>query len=109
MFFGFFVDTAILIQNNSSNRTLQTLVKKSEVLPLSRGVPQGSIVGPLLFRLRINDFHQLMPNCHLYHYADDTRLYFSFKFQGGNSSQHDINSDLRVMFDVSASHRLKII
>ena len=41
-------------------------------------VPQASILGPLLFRLYINDMSQVA-DCHLFLYADDTRLLFQHK------------------------------
>ena len=43
-------------------------------LPLSHGVPQGSIVGPILFLLFANDLSCFLPHGHLVSYADDTQI-----------------------------------
>ena len=60
-------------------QTVQINSSKSKYLPINCGVPQGSILGPLLFLLYINDLHNSTNLCITNHFADDTCLIFKGK------------------------------
>ena len=51
---------------------------RSEFLPVTCGVPQGSILGPLLFLVYINDMN-ISLSCRLSLYADDSALLFAHR------------------------------
>ena len=59
-----------------SNRSQYVSINgyESGLAALNCGVPQGSVLGPLLFLLYINDLNQAIKFCKVHHFADDTNL-----------------------------------
>ena len=51
--------------------------QSSEELAITSGVPQGSILGPLLFIVYINDLPRCVKHCSVNMYADDTVFYLA--------------------------------
>ena len=74
--YGLDISASNLIASNLSNRNqrVKTGNARSEWIFLSKGVPQGSILGPLLFNVFINDMFLFINKCTLYNYADDNSL-----------------------------------
>ena len=66
-------------RNYLTTRTQRVQFKNdmSSTRAICFGVPQGSILGPLLFVLYINNLTQCLENCSINMYADDTVMYFT--------------------------------
>ena len=46
----------------------------SEFADVSKGVPQGSILGPILYTIYTSSLPSLVKNCNVQMYADDTKV-----------------------------------
>ena len=61
---------------------------------ITYGVPQGSVLGPLLFLVYINDIHKAGLKGDLTLYADDTSLFYSGKSIASIAEQAQVDLDL---------------
>ena len=72
---------------------------------LTCGVPQGSILGPLLFLLYVNDMSQAV-TCDLLLYADDSCLVYAGKDK--NEIERKLNEDFNSLCDWFVDNKLSI-
>lgn len=72
--FGIRGKVALLIRNYLKDRLMTVKVSNtySERVEINRGVPQGSILGPLLYLIYVNDIGKCFDKCKYFLYADDT-------------------------------------
>ena len=69
------------INSYLTDRSQQVITDKGEYswINLINGVPQGSILGPLLFTILVSDISSNIRFCKYHLYADDTQLYITGK------------------------------
>ena len=65
----------------------------SNTLPVNFGVPQGSILGPVIFNLYVTDLDERISST-VYQYADDTSILNSKKLVDIPAAERQINSDV---------------
>ena len=85
------------IKSYLSNRKQYVSVNgsNSNLLPITCGVPQGSVLGPLLFLIYINDLPNASKKLTFYLFADDTNIYY--ESQDLSDLIRIVNKELRLV------------
>ncbi|KAI7815537.1 reverse transcriptase, partial [Rhyzopertha dominica] len=76
----------------------------SQPVALDSGVPQGSILGPILFVLYMSGFENVVHNCKLHCYTDDSQIYLSYKPISVIQAINTINENLNRIEVWSKNH-----
>ena len=79
----------------------------SKRLDSTCGVPQGSVLGPLLFLLYINDIQESSDKFSFYIFADDTNILHSDK--NLKSLELSVNQELNNVYDWLTANKLTLI
>lgn len=94
------------LRNYLHDRSQFTVVNgtKSESLPVSYGIPQGSVLGPTLFTLFTNDLPSSVKSGQVYMYADDTTVYCISKDADDATAQ--LNKALSELYEWCLKNKL---
>lgn len=97
-----------LVSSFLSNRFQRVVAgdKFSALKPLTQGVPQGSILGPILFCMFINDLPSVCRHVSIHLYADDVQLHLSRPCSLINELVLNLNKDLLAIYEWSVKNGL---
>ena len=85
-----------LIRSYLTNRKQYVKFKtlESDYMDVKSGVPQGYILGPLLFSIYINDIVTVSKKFQFLMYADDTTIYFNLEDLSGINVKENVSNEL---------------
>jgi len=94
--YGLSSSATLLIRSYLSDRFQQVSAgsKSSGFLQVRKGVPQGSVLGPFLFSVYVNDIPKVLKNCKIHIYADDIQLYLPCNIANLVEGSRKLNEDL---------------
>ena len=92
----------------SNNRKQYVYIngETSQLRDISCGVPQGSVLGPLLFLNYINDLSNISKVLHFFLFVDDTNIYY--EAESPEKLEHVMNKELRELHKWLVVNRLSL-
>ena len=107
---GLCEDALLWVKSYLTGRSQKVVTgnKESEWENILNGVPQGSVLGPLLFTVLVSDIKDAIKRGRYHLYADDTQLYYTCKVDQVNETIDYINSDLSNISRFSKNNCLKL-
>ena len=82
--------------------------RRSRSAEVTSGVPQGSVLGPLLFCCHINDLPTVLKQCSIQNYADDVELYVGRPGPCARELVRMVNADLERISDWLRQNELHV-
>lgn len=109
-YFGFDGISVSFFQSFLNNRLQKVQVNNnwSDSKELINGVPQGSILGPLLFIIYTSDLSRNLEYSKCHFYADDTQMYSSFTEDNSFAANEFLNRDINTLLTTAKKHNLHI-
>ena len=98
-----------MVQSFLTERTQRVVLStsKSDWIRLYQRVPQGTVLGPLLFNLHVNSMQNIMPKTsNLVRYADDPFVFVAANCN--NTGITNLERNFGTLIDYFVSHRLNM-
>ena len=110
MYYGFDDTSVSFFKSYFNHRSQQVIINNaaSNLGTITSGVPQGSILGPILFTIYTADLLESTKNSQTRAFADDLQIYTHFKPQDFENACSGISDDLNIIANKSQQMNLKL-